>query len=74
MATTQTDIKPDKPPDDPLQQSDAVVAEVVDAMLEPDRAHHDEIGRTRNGTKEAEPAGSPREQPAAPIDIEEIGE
>jgi hypothetical protein len=48
----------------------AALEEMLD-VLQPDRAHHDELGRTRNGT--AEPA-SPREPPAAPLDVANVGE
>ena len=72
MATGQINAKKDRPIEDPLRQPEDVVAEVVEAMLETDRAHHSELGRTVNGTPE--PSASPREQPAAPIDIESTGE
>ena len=51
---------------------DAVLEEVIDAELQPDRAHHDELGRTANGVEESEP--SPREQPAEPIDLRKVDE
>jgi len=58
--------------------TDAVVEEVIDALLEPDRAHHDEIGRTSELPASApEPPlahASPREQPAAPLDPEAVSE
>jgi hypothetical protein len=47
-----------------------LVEEVIES-LQPDRAHHDELGRTANGAEE-EP--SPREQPAEPIDLDSIDE
>jgi hypothetical protein len=45
--------------------------EEVIGSLQPDRAHHDELGRTANGSEE-EP--SPREQPAEPIDLGNVDE
>ena len=51
---------------------DVVLEQEIDASLHPDRAHHDEIGRT------AEPSAhtlrSPREQPAESIDIRNVDE
>lgn len=51
---------------------EAILQEVIDAELQPDRAHHDELGRTANGNEEPEP--SPREQPPEPIDLERVDE
>lgn len=51
---------------------EAILAEVIDAELQPDRAHHDELGRTANGAEEHEP--SPREQPSEPIDLAKVDE
>jgi hypothetical protein len=48
-----------------------VLEEVVDS-LQPDRAHHDELGRTVEPDDGCEP--SPREQPAEPIDIAHVDE
>jgi hypothetical protein len=48
-----------------------VLEEVVDT-LQPDRAHHDELGRTADPAVDGEP--SPREQPAEPIDIGKVDE
>jgi len=50
---------------------EAVLEEVIEAELQPDRAHHDELGRTANGE---ESEASPREQPAEPLDLGEIDE
>jgi hypothetical protein len=50
----------------------AILEEVIDAELQPDRAHHDELGRTANGAEEPEP--SPREQPPEPIDLSKVDE
>lgn len=52
-------------------ESESVLEQLIDVSVQPDRAHHDELGRTRNGTEQ--PA-SPREQPAAPVDISRVGE
>lgn len=51
---------------------EALLEEVIDASLQSDRAHHDELGRTANGAEEHEP--SPREQPSEPIDLERVDE
>jgi hypothetical protein len=51
---------------------EAVLEEVIGAELQPDRAHHDELGRTANGVEESEPI--PREQPAEPIDLGKVDE
>lgn len=49
-----------------------LLEEVIDTSLQPDRAHHDELGRTANGVEEREP--SPREQPSEPIDLGKVDE
>jgi hypothetical protein len=51
---------------------EAILEEVIDAELQPDRAHHDELGRTANGVEEREP--SPREQPSEAIDLGKVDE
>ena len=57
----------------PVADADeALLEEVIDASLQPDRAHHDELGRTANGADEQEP--SPREQPSEPIDLGKVDE
>jgi hypothetical protein len=64
---------PDQAPD-----SQAVLDEVIDTSLHPDRAHHDELGRTEesvsSGSQPEEAPPSPREQPAVPLDIQRIDE
>lgn len=50
---------------------EALLEEVIDT-LQPDRAHHDELGRTANGVEVHEP--SPREQPSEPIDLGKVDE
>ena len=52
-------------------ESESVLEQLIDVSVQPDRAHHDELGRTRNGTEQ--PA-SPREQPAGPLDVSKVGE
>ena len=51
---------------------ETLLEEVIEASLQPDRAHHDELGRTANGVEEHEP--SPREQPSEPIDLAHVDE
>jgi hypothetical protein len=68
MATTPS--RTTAPFDDP-----AVLEEVLEEVIEtlqPDRAHHDELGRTVNHADGCEP--SPREQPAEPIDVGNVDE
>jgi hypothetical protein len=50
--------------------------EVVRALLHSDRAHHDELGRTRSmqTREERQYHSSPREQGAAPIDLHNVDE
>ena len=46
--------------------------ETVEALLHPDRSHHDELGRVEDEPSRStppHPRSSPREQGAAPIDI-----
>lgn len=51
---------------------EAVAEEVVEVLLHPDRAHHDELGRTREPNGDG--GAGPREQPAAPIDVKHVDE
>ena len=53
-------------------EDEELLEQVIDASLQPDRAHHDELGPTANGAAEHEP--SPREQPSEPIDIGKVDE
>ena len=55
----------------PAPESESVLEEVIDVSLQPDRAHHDELGHTSEGGEE--PA-SPREQAPAPLDIDLVNE
>lgn len=52
--------------------------EVVRALLQPDRAQHDELGRTLSlgvdDDSDSEWHSSPREQAAAPIDLHNVDE
>jgi hypothetical protein len=71
-----TTIPPDTPtgtdaPFDTPAVHDAVLEEVMDT-LQPDRAHHDEVGRTVDAPDGCE--SSPREQPAEPIDVRRVDE
>lgn len=54
--------------------SAAVRKEVMDACFEPDRAHHDELGRTDENGKIPDAPASPREQPAAAMDVTRVDE
>jgi hypothetical protein len=61
----------------PAQEAEVVLEEEIEASLNPDRARHDELGRIEEAADQidrpdAEP--SPREQPAAPIDIAKVDE
>jgi hypothetical protein len=56
----------------PATPEEVVLQELIDAEFQPDRAHHDELGRTANGDEE--PEVSPREQPAEAIDLERVDE
>jgi hypothetical protein len=60
--------EPDRP--------DTTREEVVRALLQPDRAQHDELGRTRSQEMSGDPDyhSSPREQAAAPIDLHNVDE
>ena len=54
--------------------SETALEEVIDTSLNPDRAHHDELGRTNEPRSDGEQEASPREQPAAPLDLTKTGE
>ncbi|HEY7192079.1 MAG TPA: hypothetical protein VH436_36275 [Vicinamibacterales bacterium] len=58
-------------PTTPAEEPETALEEMIDVSLHPDRAHHDELGHTRNGSEQ--PA-SPREQPPAPLDVEHVDE
>ena len=72
MTKTHADQKPAASSSGAIVASEAVLEEVIDASLHPDRAHHDEIGRTEEPS--AHTAPSPREQPAESMDIQNIDE
>jgi hypothetical protein len=55
-------------------EAETVLEEVIEASLNPDRAHHDELGRTHDSAADGEQAASPREQPAVPLDVTQTGE
>jgi hypothetical protein len=55
-------------------ESETVLEEVIDTSLNPDRAHHDELGRTTEPHEDREQPASPREQPAAPLDVSQTGD
>ena len=57
-----------------IDESETALEEMIDASLNPDRAHHDELGRTNEPLSDGEQDASPREQPAAPLDISQTGE
>ena len=60
--------QPDRP--------DATREEVVRALLHADRSHHDELGRTPSIDMDGDQDyhSSPREQAAAPIDLNNVDE
>jgi hypothetical protein len=62
---------------DDEEQDGATRQEVIDALLHPDRSRSDELGRTEDDEQQ-KPASStpssPREQPAAPIDMTDVDE
>lgn len=60
--------QPDRP--------DTTREEIVLALLHADRAQHDELGRTwsMETSEDAEYHSSPREQAAAPIDLNNVDE
>lgn len=74
----QTTKRTSTRPAHPRTEAEAIEEEVIDTSLQTDRAHHDELGRTEealepeNHPLEAPP--SPREQPAAPLDIANVDE
>ena len=57
-------------------RSDATREEIVRALLHSDRAQHDELGRTHSMDFNGDPPShsSPREQAAAPIDLNNVDE
>jgi hypothetical protein len=61
-------------PEETPAESEATRDELIDTLLHPDRARHDELGRTTGTTPAESPAAGPREQPAAPIDTDDVDE
>jgi hypothetical protein len=58
-----------------VRRDDSGHDETVEALLHPDRAHHDELGRTETAEGAVpHPRSSPREQGAAPIDLSKVDE
>ena len=74
MPTTRTIAPPRVPAATWPNDTEEALEEMIDVTLQPDRAHHDELGRTdENGVvPDAQP--SPREQPAAAIDVTDVDE
>jgi hypothetical protein len=64
--------KPIRPADRP----DATREEVIRALLDPDHSEADELGRTTEAADEEAAArrASPREQAAAPINLQKVDE
>ena len=61
----------------PAKEAEVILEQEIEVSLHPDRAHHDELGRTDEPVDQVHhPDGepSPREQPAAPIDIAKVDE
>lgn len=62
----------------PIDPPDSTREEVMDAMLHADRAQHDELGRTIESAddsgNEEWSLSSPREQGAAPLDLDNVDE
>ena len=56
----------------PPDNSEAVLEEMLEASLHPDRAHHDELGRTEESVEHHD--ASPREQAAGPLDVAHVDE
>jgi hypothetical protein len=71
METLQNHRNPDASSIAQPHAPETALEEVIDVCLHPDRAHHDELGHTRNGSEQ--PA-SPREQPSAPMDVGKVDE
>lgn len=74
MPATGTVLRPIVPRSNRMDDADAVRKEVMDACFEPDRAHHDELGHTDENGDRVDTTDSPREQPAAPLDVDHIDE
>jgi hypothetical protein len=72
MTATRAKQKASRPSATSARAASVVLEEVIDASLQPDRAHHDEIGRTKEPSEHTLP--SPREQPAEAIDIGKVDE
>lgn len=63
------------PPEIPLTEAELEREEIIEALLQPDRSRHDELGRTDDlHVRKPRRMSSPREQGAAPIDITNVDE
>jgi len=74
MAIAHARTREEAPDANPTDESETALEEMIDASLNPDRAHHDELGRTNEPLSDGEQEASPREQPAAALDISQTGE
>jgi hypothetical protein len=74
MPATETVLRPIVPGWTRADADEAVRREVMDACFEPDRAHHDELGHTDENGAIPDPPASPREQPAAAMDVTRVDE
>ena len=72
MAARHLKQKASRPSAKSARTASVVLEEVIDVSLHPDRAHHDEIGRTEEPAEHTPP--SPREQPAESMDIHNVDE
>jgi hypothetical protein len=61
----------DSRPEEPLTETDLEREEIIEALLQPDRSRHSELGGSR-AVKTSR--SSPREQGAAPIDMTKVDE
>jgi len=52
----------------------AAQREIIEALLQVDRARHDELGRVRPSGETAPIPAGPREQPAAPVALDDVDE
>jgi len=65
----------DLPVEIELTEADLEREEIIEALLQPDRSRHSELGRTDDANAQKRVRrSSPREQGAAPIDITKVDE
>lgn len=78
MTTTQTTKQTRRRPTHSPTEAQAIEKEVIDTLLQTDRAHHDELGRTEESVESedhpAEVPPGPREQSAVALDMAKIDE